>query len=94
MTAMLIIASNNNTLQSLRRHSCLHLLQRQNNGGRMTANSGRVSRKTLVSINSHGRGQKYITQYITLPRICEQLDLRKSLLFMGIEKKHWGDFYH
>ncbi len=47
---------NNKTLQLLRRHFCLYLLRRRNNGGLFPAHSGRVCDKTPVSINNCGRG--------------------------------------
>ncbi len=90
-TAMFINTSNNKAPQPLRRHSCQHLLRQQNNGGLFTAHSGRsVIKRQCQSTIMGGAWQNYVT----LPRICEQLDLRKSLLFMGIEKKHRVDLYH
>ncbi len=82
----IIITSNNKTPQPL------SLLWRRHNGGLMTAHSGRSCDKTPVSINSRGRGLGLCD--ITLLRIWERLDLKKGVLFIGIKKKQWVDFYH
>ncbi len=82
MTAMFIITFNKKTPQSLRRHSCLPLRRRQNNGGLLKAHSGRSCDKMAVSVNRRGRGMGLCD--VTLPRIGEQLDLRHCLLFEGI----------
>ncbi len=62
-TAMFIITSNNKILQSLWSHSCLHLLWWWNNGGLMTAHSGRAKVRHQSSLccnycqsNNRGRG--------------------------------------
>ncbi len=68
------------------------LLRRWNNGGRtVTAHTGRVEGKTLVS-NYHGSvlGLCDVTQ----TRSWEWFDLKKGILFIEIEKYHWVDFYH
>ncbi len=67
-TVMFIITSNNNKPQSLRRQSCLPLLQNRNNSGLSTAHSGWVYVKTAVSVSSRGRGLSRTTS----PRISEQ----------------------
>ncbi len=49
-TPMFIITSNNKTPQSLRSHSCLHLLQRRNNGGQLTQGGSKVRRQCQSTI--------------------------------------------
>ncbi len=73
MTAMFNITSNNKTPQLLRRHSCLHLLRWRNNGGLMTAHSGRVYAKSISN-----RGTAWVCVTSTQPGIWEWLDLGKD----------------
>ncbi len=85
---MFIITSNNKTPQSLRKYSCLHLLRCQNNGRLMTAHSGRsvIKPKTDTTVN-HQSWERPEQNYVILPIICEQLDMRKGFGFIEIKKK-------
>ncbi len=93
-TALFIITSNNRTPQLLNRsYSCLHLLQRRNNGGLFTAHSGRVCDKTAVSVNKTCEWPVWAK----LRPFAKNLWMAWSEKVLIIDwdlKKHWVDFYH
>ncbi len=90
-TAMFIITSNNKTPQSLRRHSCLLLLQHRDNGGLSTAHSGRVCAKMTVSLSNLGRGLGKATSHSQ--ESVNHLNWERAYYLWGLKKKHWVDFY-
>ncbi len=91
-STMFIITSNNKTPQSLRSHSCLHLLQCRNNGGLMTAHSGGTMVKRYCQSNNRGRAWVCVTSHRQVSEIG--LIWARGNNLTRLKYKHWVDFYH
>ncbi len=93
MTTAMFITSNNKTPQSLRRQSCLHLLQCRNKGGLMTAHSGRVKGKTPMSINNRGSNLGLCDVMSHSQASQNGLIWVRGYCFRAIKKKHCVNIY-
>ncbi len=91
-TVVFIITSNNKTLQSLRSHSCLHLLQRWNNGGLMTAHSGGSKVKCSIKQSNIRGGPGSVWRHTD--NKLRMAWFEKGVIILVDKKKHWVDFYH
>ncbi len=95
-TAMFIITSNNKTPQSLRSHSCLHLLRRWNNWWQLTQGGSEVRHQCSLCWNAtcqsnyRGRGLRLCDVTWTAGLIWERCKAFSCLK----KKKHWVDLYH